>query len=222
MTSEEIFKNKLPDAEKLKAFGFRETDSCFIYRTRIAQKQFLMTITVTKNGQVSTKVLDPVSDSEYVLHRNEQAVGAFVGMVRADHDRLLLAVAESCFNPDIFKSRQAHEIISYVQSRYNDKPLFLWRKSPQNAVWKRQDTGKWYGVLMVLPKRRLGFDSDDTAEILDLRAADESIEDILADGKYLPGYHMSKKHWFTVCLNGSVPTDEICRRIDSSYNFAVK
>ena len=33
---------------------------------------------------------------------------------------------------------------------------------------------------------------------------------------------MSKKHWFTVCLDGSVPTADIFRMIDESYSLAVK
>ena len=33
---------------------------------------------------------------------------------------------------------------------------------------------------------------------------------------------MSKKHWYTVCIDGSVPVEEICRRIDISYELAIK
>lgn len=38
----------------------------------------------------------------------------------------------------------------------------------------------------------------------------------------LPGYHMNKKHWNTVLLNGTVPTGEIERMIDRSYGLVVK
>lgn len=40
--------------------------------------------------------------------------------------------------------------------------------------------------------------------------------------KILPGYHMNKKHWITICLDGSVPIDDICRKIDESYLLAKK
>jgi predicted DNA-binding protein (MmcQ/YjbR family) len=36
-----------------------------------------------------------------------------------------------------------------------------------------------------------------------------------------PGYHMNKKHWNTVMLNGSVPDKEIHSWIDHSYNLIV-
>lgn len=38
----------------------------------------------------------------------------------------------------------------------------------------------------------------------------------------LPGYHMNKKHWNTVLLDGSVPDYEIARMMDRSYGLIVK
>lgn len=37
-----------------------------------------------------------------------------------------------------------------------------------------------------------------------------------------PGYHMNKKHWNTVILNGTIPYEEICSMIDDSYALVVK
>ena len=37
-----------------------------------------------------------------------------------------------------------------------------------------------------------------------------------------PGYHMNKKHWNTVRLDGSVPDDEVRRMIDESYTQVVE
>ncbi|MBT8142718.1 MAG: MmcQ/YjbR family DNA-binding protein [Gammaproteobacteria bacterium] len=36
------------------------------------------------------------------------------------------------------------------------------------------------------------------------------------------GYHMNKRHWNTVCLDGSVPPNEIKAMIDHSYALVVK
>lgn len=38
----------------------------------------------------------------------------------------------------------------------------------------------------------------------------------------LPGYHMNKKHWNTVVINGSIPDGEVKRMIDNSYRLVVK
>jgi len=38
----------------------------------------------------------------------------------------------------------------------------------------------------------------------------------------IPGYHMNKKHWNTVILDGSIPEGELERMIDRSYGLVVK
>lgn len=37
-----------------------------------------------------------------------------------------------------------------------------------------------------------------------------------------PGYHMNKKHWNTVLIDGKLPDDEIFRLIDHSYELVLK
>ena len=53
----------------------------------------------------------------------------------------------------------------------------------------------------------------DPALAVDLRERYESVT---------PGYHMNKKHWNTVVLNGGVPAQEISNMIDHSYELVVK
>ena len=36
-----------------------------------------------------------------------------------------------------------------------------------------------------------------------------------------PGYHMNKKHWNTVVLDGSIPTGDLQAMIDASYRLVV-
>jgi predicted DNA-binding protein (MmcQ/YjbR family) len=35
----------------------------------------------------------------------------------------------------------------------------------------------------------------------------------------IPGYHMNKKHWNTVIIDGSIPDKEVLLWIDHSYNL---
>ena len=37
-----------------------------------------------------------------------------------------------------------------------------------------------------------------------------------------PAYHMNKKHWNSVILDGTVPEEELCRMIASSYELCGK
>ena len=38
-------------------------------------------------------------------------------------------------------------------------------------------------------------------------------------GSVIPGYHMNKKHWNTVYIDGTIPDREVLSWIDHSYNL---
>ena len=85
---------------------------------------------------------------------------------------------------------------------------------------RRKDSEKWFAVLLTVSRRKLGMDSDETVEIVDLRTQAENLSALVDGKKFFPGWHMNKKHWFTIILDGSVSFEEICRRIDKSWNLA--
>jgi predicted DNA-binding protein (MmcQ/YjbR family) len=37
-----------------------------------------------------------------------------------------------------------------------------------------------------------------------------------------PGYHLNKRHWNTVIVNGTIPDDEFWRMIDQAYDLVVQ
>lgn len=218
----EIFKNKKVNMSKLIPFGFTEKDSCFIYEKILAESGFKLMVAITMDGKVNTQVIDPSTDEPYVLHLVGGVTGSFAGTIKAQYEEILNEIAEQCFEVDVFKSKQAKEVIGYVRERYADELEFLWKKFPDNAIWRRKDTGKWYGAILTVSKRKLGIKSDEMVEIIDLRINPEQLEDLLDGEAYYPGYHMNKKHWYTIILDNSVSNDELFERIDQSYILAVK
>ncbi len=217
-----LFKHRKMNHERLLLFGFLENKSVYFYSASLFDGQFKMTVTVTKDGKVTTEVIDSFSKEAYILHRISGAQGAFVGTVREEYAAILAAIADACFEPDVFKSEGARQVIQYVKKKYQDELQFLWQRFPENAIFRRKDSNKWYAALLVLQKKKLGLAEDGVVDIIDLRGKPEDI-DVLVDKKsYFPGYHMNKKHWFTMCLDGSVPIEEIFRRIDASFALAAK
>ncbi len=217
-----IFRKRKVIPGALEPFGFRRAGGAYVYRQRLPSSGFEMTVTVSADGEVNAAVVDPAFGEPYTLHLAEGAAGSFVGGVRTEYERLLTEISEKCFAPDVFQSAQAKELIQYARTRYGDELAFLWEKFPDNAVWRRKDTAKWYGALLTVSKRKLGIPSDETAEIVDLRAAPEEIETLIDHQTYFPGWHMNKKNWYTVFLDGSVPCEELRRRLDESYRLAIK
>lgn len=217
-----IFKNKVPNISRLLAFGFVQVDQEYIHSYRILNNQFQMNVKVTTTGIASVNVWDNDTQEEYILINLPMAVGSFVGSVIQACEEKLKIIADNCFDPTIFKSEQAKQIIAYVNETYQDHLEFLWEKFSQNAVLRRKDSRKWYAAILTVGKTKLGLEGNDLIEVIDLHALPSEIERLLDGKKYFPGYHMNKKHWYTICLDGSVPTQEICKRIDASYLLAKK
>jgi predicted DNA-binding protein (MmcQ/YjbR family) len=184
--------------------------------------QFVIMVTVSPDGSVCDKVTDSSSGEEYVLHRLAGSAGAFVGSVREAREAILQEIAEKCFDRDSFKGEYVKEVIRYVREKHRAEPEYLWEKFPTSAIWRRSDNRKWFGVLLTVPRKKLGIGDEELVEIVDLRTPPEELAALVDGKRYFPGYHMNKKHWLTVCLDGSVPIEEICGRIDVSCEIAAK
>lgn len=217
-----IFKNKVLNISRLLKFGFVQVEQEYIHSSTILNDQFQMNVKITIAGMVSVNVWDIDSQEEYILIHMPTANGAFVSSVIQACEEKLKIIAENCFDHIVFKSEQAKQIIAYVDATYHNQLEFLWEKFSQNAVLRRKDSRKWYAVILTVAKTKLGLDGNEMIEVIDLRALPNEIEQLLDGKKYFPGYHMNKKHWYTICLDGSVPTQEICDRIDASYILAKK
>ncbi len=208
-------KHKAVNFDKLKNFGFVDGR----YEKNICDNQFTLKITVAQDGKIFTTVTDNFSGEEYILHLVENSAGSYVGAVRAEYDAAVENFIANCCDSNIFCSELTKRLINYVRKNFGDELEFLWGNSPSTAIWRRKDTQKWYGVLMNIPERKLKLDSDKIVDVVNLRG--DAVN--LADGvKYFPGWHMNKKSWLTIRLDGSVDFDEICRHVNESYTLAVK
>lgn len=218
-----LFKHLTVRLEQLASFGFVLEDGAYCYRTALLDGAFAMQVTIlARDGSVSALVTDNDMDTPYTLHLAPGATGAFVGRVKAAYEQVLAEVAHACFSTEIFKSDAAKAIIAYVNGAYQDELEFLWDKFPDNAVLRRKDTQKWYAALLTVDKKKLAVKGDGTIEVINVKMPPEDIVRLVDHKRYFPGFHMNKQHWVTLCLDGSVFIDEICQRIDDSYQLATK
>lgn len=220
--TEVVFKDKTIIWENLVSFGFIEDNDKYTYQTSIISEQFEMIVYIYKNGEIKYQLIDKDTKDEYTLHLAEEAVGRFVGKVRLEVAQVLQEITDKCCKTQIFKSILANQIINYIHEKYHDELEFLWPKFPDNAVVRRKDNKKWYMVLLTVTSSKIGLDGDEKVEIIDIRMSPKDIEKLQDRKKYHLGYHMNKKHWVTICLDGSVPFTEICAKIDESYCLAKK
>ena len=218
----EIFKNTKVNFEKLIKYGFCKENNLYNYSKNILENQFLLKVTVDCNGNVLTQIIDINSDEEYILHLLKDSTGEFVGSVRKEYEKILTDIKEKCFERNIFKSLQTQTVIEYIKNKYNDELEFLWDKFPNNAIFRRKDNKKWYAVLLTIPLNKLKIKSNEIVEIIDIKASEEQINELIDNKTVYEGYHMNKKHWITVVLNGSIQNEKLFELIDKSYQLANK
>lgn len=123
---------------------------------------------------------------------------------------------------EIFRSEETLRTIRHIRASWGGEPEFLWEKFPDYAVFRRQDNAKWYAVILTVQSGKLGLADEGRTEILDIRADAETMARSLDFEHYFPGYHMNKRTWLTVRLDGSVPFGEIAPLIARSYELAGK
>ena len=110
------------------------------------------------------------------------------------------------------------EIFEYVKKQYGTVPEYLWKESPESAVL-RHSNGKWYAVIMQVEKSRLGLDGNTKIDIINVKCDAEMVGLLTQTYGFLPGYHMNKKYWITMLLDGTVSEAKILDFLDMSYDL---
>ena len=217
----EYFKIKTVDKSKLLKYGFRQDEKKFIYQTEIIDGKFRLDVEILENGECQTRVWDTEVDEEYVLYRVEDATGAFVGEVRNACLNVLKDVADKCYFVEVFKGKQAKQVIEYIRDKYGDELEYLWEQYPEYAVWRNKKNRKWYGIIMLIPRNKIEGTSDELVEVVNFTYPQEEMVNLVDNKKYFPGWHMSKKSWYSVVLDGRVGFEEIKEKISISYNISI-
>lgn len=213
--------NKTINYNELLKYGFIKENGIYLYKTKIYGEQFEMIVTI-ENNKMTSKLFDLINEDEYILVDVQDSTGEFVGKVREEYENELQNIIEKCTTPNVFKSEQAKEVIKYVKGKYNDDLKFLWKKFPENAVWRNKTNYKWYGALLIISERKLGLESDKITDIIDLRYSKDRIKEIIDNKKIFAGYHMNKDNWITIKLDDSIKTETIFELIDNSYNLSLE
>ncbi|WP_027218738.1 TerB N-terminal domain-containing protein [Butyrivibrio fibrisolvens] len=112
-----------------------------------------------------------------------------------------------------------HEILEYSLNKYNTKPIYPWTLLPEYAVLRHESSLKWYALFMNVDGQRLGLTPGRIYDVIDLRCREEDISSYLGKRGFLPAYHMSKKDWITILLDGSVDLEKIIELLDISFEI---
>ena len=119
---------------------------------------------------------------------------------------------------DKAKKTLREDILRYVKRKYSCEAEYLWARFPSYAVVRHRDNQKWFGLIMDVPREKLGLTGNETVDILNVKLGDPLLCDLfLQQEGYFPGYHLSSGSWITILLDGTVPIKEIRDLIDRSF-----
>lgn len=109
------------------------------------------------------------------------------------------------------------KVFEFVSEQYGTVPEYPWFDA--NAVLRHRDNSKWYAVVLVVGRDKLGLDGDGLVDVINLKCDPLLVSNLKNQNGYHPAYHMNKEKWISVRLDGTVDEKEIIYLIDMSYQM---
>ncbi len=110
----------------------------------------------------------------------------------------------------------------HINDFYGAQAEIPWPKYPNHAVYRHKSNKKWFAVIMQLSKEKIGISQEGSVNVVNLKCDPMLIGSLLLEDGIHKGYHMNKKYWITVRLDGSVEWDKIEMLLKISYDLTDK
>lgn len=110
------------------------------------------------------------------------------------------------------------ELEKYILDNYTAEADRPWAKFPNYQVFRHSNNKKWFALIADIPKNRLGMESSDILDVVNLKCDPLLIGSLRDENGFFPAYHMSKEHWITAALDGSAPDETIKMLIGMSFD----
>ena len=102
-----------------------------------------------------------------------------------------------------------YEFASYIEDFYGIKYDCPFEDELDAWVFRHPDNKKWFALVMTIKKSKLGIDSNEYIDVVNLKCAPEIMDDLWQERGIFPAYHMNKKHWLTLTLDGTCDDETI-------------
>ncbi len=213
---EKIFRRMKLNKEKLISYGFIKEKEGYYYSKKFMKDTFRADIYIDLNGNVQGKVYDLDIEEEYTNFRVEDSMGEFVNTIKEEYIKILKDIANNCFEKDYFIYEQSNRITKLIKEIYQVEPEFLWKKFPNDGVFRNARSQKWFGIIMNIDKSKIISKEKGEVEVLNVKLDDEVPKYLEQKGIY-PAYHLSKKSWVSIILDDTLSDEKIMKLVDISY-----
>lgn len=112
-------------------------------------------------------------------------------------------------------------VSEYISTNFGTSEDFLFEKHPSFGVFRYPISGKWFGVLMEIPRSKMYVSEADDEDIVILNVKiNPELGEILRNkpGIYA-AYHMNKQHWVSLDLSQLSELSEVAQLVEDSFKL---
>lgn len=107
----------------------------------------------------------------------------------------------------------------YIMNAYGIIGENLFAKYPGFLVFRHRENRKWFAVFMEITGGKLGLPGADPIPVVNVKCDTRLIGAFREERGIFPAYHMSKDHWLSVILDGTVDEEKLRFLVDMSYDL---
>lgn len=214
-----IFRSAKIKKESLEAAGFTTTDgNTFSMNQTVSNGAFNADITLSLSDQTLTvHLFDSATGEKYALFDTPNSHGAFVASLREEVQQLVDEIKSKCFETSDLKD----DYISWIKTQFGAAPDYPWPDTPDYCVF-RCPNEKWFALVMRIKYRQLGLSSDEEVWVVNMKASQDEISNLIDKKSIFPAWHMNKKHWITVLLTAVTDFEKLCELTEESWELVSK
>ena len=214
-----IFRSAKIKKDSLEVAGFVTTDGVvYIMSKTVSGGTFRADITLSLTDQTLTvHLFDSATGERYALFDMPSSHGAFVATLREEVQKIIDEIKSNCFESKDLKD----DYIAWIKTQFGTEPDFPWPDTSDYCVF-RCPNEKWFALIMKIKYRQLGLTGDEEVWVVNMKADQAEIPNLIDKKSIFPAWHMNKKHWITILLTAATDFEKLCGLTQKSYELVCK
>ncbi len=214
-----IFRSAKIKKDSLKAAGFTTSDdNSYELRVPVSNDAFNAVISLSLSDQTLTvQLFDSATGEKYVLF-DMPSHGAFVASLREEVQKIIDDIKAKCFETNDLKD----DYIAWIKSKFGAEPDYPWPDDAPYSFVFRCPNEKWFALVMRIKYRQLGLNGDEAVWVVNMKAGQDDIPNLIDRKSIFPAWHMNKKHWITILLTAVTDFEKLCELTEKSYELVTR
>lgn len=202
--------------DSLEAAGFTTSDGVnYTMSPTVSGGAFRADIELSLTEQTLTvHLFDTATGEKYALFDMPSSHGAFVGSLREEVQMIIDEIRSKCFESKDLKD----DYIAWIKTQFGAEPDFPWPDTPDFCVFRCLNE-KWFALIMKVKYKQIGLTGDEEVWVVNMKADQAEIPNLIDKKSIFPAWHMNKKHWITVLLTAATDFEKLCELTLKSYEL---